>query len=108
MTTLSYFWPSRSAGVVLAAALLAGCANVPDAPLSGTPTLQTGTTFPALASGEAPASAWWTGFDDPELQRLVETALTASPVLRGADASVDEAEALLRLALLGRSPSTTS
>ena len=108
MTTLSLFRPSRSAGVVLAAALLAGCANVPDAPLSGAPTLETGTAFPALAGGEAPASAWWTGFDDPELQRLVETALTASPVLRGADASVDEAEALLRLALLGRSPSTTT
>lgn len=108
MTTLSLLRPFRPAGVVLAAALLAGCANVPDAPLSGAPTLDSGTAFPSLPGGEAPASAWWTGFDDPELQRLVETALKASPVLRGADASVDETEALLRLALLGQSPSTTT
>lgn len=108
MITLSLPKPSRIAGAALAAAILAGCASVPDAPLSGTPVVETGATFSLPAGEAAPASAWWASFDDPELRRLVETALTASPVLRGADATVDEAEALLRLALLGRSPSTTT
>lgn len=106
MTPLSPIRPSRSAGVVLAAALLAGCANVPDAPVTGAPAIETGTAFSALSGDTAPDTAWWTGFDDPGLHQLVEAALTASPVLRGADASVEETEALLRLALLGQSPST--
>lgn len=108
MITLSLPKPSCTAGAVLAAAILAGCASVPAAPLSAPAAIETGPSFSLPAGDTAPASAWWASFDDPELRRLVETALTASPVLRGADASVDEAEALLRLALLGRSPTTTT
>ncbi|MEQ9505305.1 MAG: TolC family protein [Hyphomonas sp.] len=84
------------------------CASVPAQPIAATPTIETGTTFPAMPAGEAPDAAWWNGFEDGELKRLVEAALKASPVLRGADYSVAEAEALLRLALLGRSPSLSS
>ncbi len=108
MTTLSVVRPARLAGVVFAALMAAACAGVPDAPIAANPAVETGPGFRALTGTGAPSSAWWTGFDDPELQRLVETALKASPVLRGADYSVAEAEALLRLALLGRSPSLTS
>ncbi|MBK8198152.1 MAG: TolC family protein [Acidobacteria bacterium] len=103
--------PSRSgrlAGALAVVLAATACAGVPEAPVPGVPVIAPGEAFPALPGGSAPESAWWTGFDDPEVQRLVETALTRSPVLRGADASVAEAEALLRLALLGRSPSLSS
>lgn len=93
---------------MLFAFLATACANVPAAPLESLPATAPGASFPALAGASAPASDWWTGFDDPELQRLVETSLTASPLLRGADYSVAEAEALLRLALLTRSPSLST
>lgn len=108
MTPLSAVRPARIAGVALAALMAAACAGVPAAPVTATPAVETGPGFTALSGGLAPESAWWSGFDDPELQRLIETALTASPVLRGADYSVAEAEAVLRLALLGRSPSLSS
>jgi NodT family efflux transporter outer membrane factor (OMF) lipoprotein len=42
---------------------------------------------------------WWTAFDDPELTRLVEQALAASPDARSAAARLDEARATARSAL---------
>jgi len=108
MTTLVLSRPARLWCAALATLVAAGCANVPDAPVNSAPAIEAGYAFRSLPAGTAPSSDWWNGFDDPELKRLVETALKASPVLRGADASVAEAEALLRLALLTRSPSTSS
>ena len=108
MASLFSLRPARLAGAALAASLTAACAGMPPAPLKANPATETGTDFLALPGDAAPSANWWTGFDDPELQRLVETALGASPVLRGADYSVAETEALLRLALLGRSPSLSS
>jgi outer membrane protein, multidrug efflux system len=108
MTTFSPTRPARLAGIALAALMAAACAGVPDAPVTATPQVDAGAAFPSLSGGGAPSADWWTGFDDPEMKRLVEAALTASPVLRGADYSVAEAEALLRLALLGRSPTLSS
>lgn len=100
--------PARLAGAAFTALMAAACASTPQAPVSAAPRVETGADFLSLASAEAPDPAWWTGFDDPDLQRLVETALKASPVLRGADSSVAETEALLRLALLGRSPTLST
>jgi len=108
MTPLFSSRPVRLAGALLAAFMASACAGVPAAPVDAAPSAETGPVFPALSGGSAPDAAWWTGFDDPELQRLVEAALKASPVLRGADYSVAEAEALLRLALLSRSPSLSA
>ncbi|MBU4568804.1 MAG: TolC family protein, partial [Alphaproteobacteria bacterium] len=108
MTQRTCLRPARYAGALLAALMAAACAGVPGAPVSGLPVVDAGTDFLGAAGGEAPDAAWWAGFDDPELTRLVETALRASPVLRGADYSVAETEALLRLALLGKSPSLSS
>lgn len=100
--------PARIAGPVLFALLAAACVSVPAAPALPPAGIDAGSGFRSLAGSGPPDAAWWTAFDDPELQRLVEAALTASPVLRGADYSVAETEALLRLALLGRSPSLTA
>ncbi len=108
MARVYFLRPARLAGAGLAASLIAACAGVPSAPLKANPSIETGADFLALPGDAAASATWWTGFDDPELQRLVETALRASPVLRGADYSVAETEALLRLALLGRSPSLSS
>ncbi len=108
MTTFSNARTVPIAGALFAALVLAGCASVPEAPVAGPALIETGPDFLALPGSAAPNPAWWTGFDDPELTRLVETALKASPVLRGADYSVAETEALLRLALLGKSPTLTS
>ena len=108
MTPLSSPRPVRRAGALLAFLLASACAGVPHAPVDDIPKVEAGSAFVALSGGGAPNAAWWTGFDDPELQRLIEAALQASPVLRSADYSVAEAEALLRLALLGRSPNLTS
>ena len=108
MTTFSNARTVPIAGALFAALILAGCASVPEAPVAGPALIETGPDFLALPGSGAPNPAWWTGFDDPELTRLVETALKASPVLRGADYSVAETEALLRLALLGKSPTLTS
>ncbi len=108
MARLFSLRPARFAGAALAASLAAACAGVPSAPLKENPAIETGTDFLALPGAAAPTATWWAGFDDPDLQRLVETALRASPVLRGADYSVAETEALLRLALLGRSPSLST
>jgi len=108
MTTFVSSRPGRIAGAALATLFAAACANVPDAPIASAPVVDAGFAFLTLPASAAPSADWWNGFDDPELKRLVEAALTDSPVLRGADASVTEAEALLRLALLSRSPSLTS
>ena len=108
MARVYFLRSARLAGAGLAASLIAACAGVPSAPLKANPSIETGADFLALPGDAAPSATWWTGFDDPELQRLVETALRASPLLRGADYSVAETEALLRLALLGRSPSLSS
>jgi len=42
---------------------------------------------------------WWAAFDDPELTRLVDQALAASPDARSAAARLDEARATARSAL---------
>jgi NodT family efflux transporter outer membrane factor (OMF) lipoprotein len=47
-------------------------------------------------STNAVASDWWTEFQSLELNRLVEQALTASPTLEAAQASLREAELLYR------------
>ncbi len=89
-------------------ALISACVSVPDAPLRPEP-FQLPDTFRLEAGTETePAADWWKGFGDPALDRLVSAALAQSPVLRGASFSIDEAEALLRLALLGRGADLSS
>jgi outer membrane protein, multidrug efflux system len=53
---------------------------------------------PATPAGMAPAplDAWWTGFNDPALNALIETALAASPDARAATARIEQAIATRR------------
>ena len=77
--------------VALTTVLLAGCAAPSIHPEVAS--LQAG----ALGLGPAPApviaDAWWTGFGDPQLDRIMTDALDASPTLAAALARIRIAEA---------------
>lgn len=98
---------ARLSGAAALALMVAGCASVPERPLAEAAPAA-GEAFRANASSQPVASEWWAGFSDPVLASLVNTSLQTSPALRGADFSVAEAEAALRLALLGASPTASS
>lgn len=86
---------------------LAACATVPNVgpkPVIAEP--------PAVASlagtqGAWPADRWWQGFQDPQLDALIEAALTDSPDLRAAAARVRAAEALAQQAGAALLPSAS-
>ncbi|MFN7054836.1 TolC family protein [Hyphomonas sp.] len=99
--------PVRLAGGTALLLLCAGCISVPPAPDLDI-SEPASTEFRAPASGEPVSAEWWQSFSDPALAGLVERALRASPALRGADFSVAEAEALLRLAILESGPTLSS
>lgn len=89
----------RSLAVSLAALLTSACAMTP-----GEGTRAHALAMPSLEQEVDPAAVtlarqwpraeWWRDFHDPELNRLVETALKDSPTLRGALARIHGAEAL--------------
>lgn len=98
---------ARRGALAAVLALAAACAAVPERPAFNAETASSD-RFRA-GSGEADISTdWWNGFNDPVLARLVERTLAASPALRGADFSIAEAEAALRLAVLGAGPTANS
>jgi len=90
---------TRFAAAVVAAAALAGCATVgPDYHAPASALTQPFGHADALAARPAalpaPAlDAWWNGFDDPELTRIVERALAQNLDLAAALARVDQARA---------------
>ena len=77
-------------------ALVAGCASVPPsttvAPLAATDLASTQTL--ASQNGAWPATSWWQGFNDPQLNGLMDEALAHSPSLLAAKARLDKAQAL--------------
>jgi multidrug efflux system outer membrane protein len=88
---------SRLALAALALAL-AGCA-APKPPSSGLPDLPTDfANRPEDAVGDEPAAAFWQRFQDPQLDALVQRALSANLDLRQAVARLREARALARFA----------
>lgn len=98
---------ARLSGAAALSLMIASCASVPERPVAeAAPAL--GDAFRAGASSQPVTSEWWSGFSDPVLASLVNSSLQTSPALRGADFSVAEAEAALRLALLGASPTASS
>lgn len=85
--------------------LLAGCAIGPDyqrpkmdLPASHAPT-------PAGATAAMSSGAWWTTFNDPMLNRVMDEALKNNLDLSAAAARVNEARALLGLAVSDQLPS---
>ena len=86
---------ARLIGLLSATALLAACAAAPESnvPEPGLPAAYPGS---ATASGGASlAGNWWTLFNDPALNRLVDAALVRNADLRLAVARVDAASAVL-------------
>ncbi|TMV79081.1 efflux transporter outer membrane subunit, partial [Thioclava sp. BHET1] len=82
-------------------ALLAGCTVGPD--YKGPPDVAPGAEKAAQfhnaetgTSGYHPAAAWWSGFRDTEMSRLIATALKNSPSIALARAKVTEARASLK------------
>src|SRR4051812_28724797 len=57
------------------------------------------------ASAPPSVQAWWTTFNDPQLDRLMEQALTTNPTLAQAMARVREAQTLSDLTRAGLAPS---
>ena len=91
--------PRRLAVVALAiGGLSAGCAVGPDYQRPGTALPTDFATVAATPPGDAAKlpNDWWTLFNDPQLNRLVEAALANNPNVRLAVARVDEARAALR------------
>jgi len=50
----------------------------------------------AATAGQRVAADWWTGFGDPRLDALIETALARNTDVQAAVARIEEADALLR------------
>jgi NodT family efflux transporter outer membrane factor (OMF) lipoprotein len=84
---------ARTAVVMLAAALGAGCAGV-SSTLPHPPAVQEAWEDPPQVRGKLPADgAWWTSFGDPALDRLVALADQGNLDLRIAGARIREARA---------------
>ncbi|MFN3524142.1 MAG: efflux transporter outer membrane subunit [Phenylobacterium sp.] len=100
----------RSAAMAAAAALLSGCATVPDLPqgaaLPAPESLAASRSFSA-ADADWPADAWWRAYGDPQLDALIGEALAGSPDLASAEARVRKAEALAGQARAALLPSLT-
>lgn len=90
---------------------LAGCASVgpdyrPPAPrVAAGEEFLLGAASPAF-TGDEPPGRWWSLFEDPTLDRLVEQALAANTDLRVAAANLARARAVLRETRSARLPST--
>ena len=92
---------AKLSAVALSAAALAGCVVGPDykGPPHPAPLAEQATAFHrALLAQAAPApppAHWWTALQDPELDRLVDAALAASPDVRAAEARLRQSRALV-------------
>lgn len=109
MISLTSARPRRAA--LLLAFLASGCASVPHmAPpaVSRVPELQAQSQ---RLNGDAtawPADGWWTGYGDPQLDRLMADALAQSPDLAAAAARIRIADGYARQAGAALLPSITA
>ena len=98
-------------GAGLLSAFLVACATPPPAPerpaLAGTTDDFDGLNTD-IASATAVSMAWWNGFDDPLMARLVEQALQANKDLAVALANVETARASLASQSLDQGASTSA
>ncbi|UXH78307.1 efflux transporter outer membrane subunit [Roseateles amylovorans] len=82
----------------LTVALLAGCSTAPTAKKSEVPLSTQFANVPDGALADEPVARFWQGFQDPQLDALVQRALTANTDLRLAVVNLREARALSRFA----------
>jgi len=84
------------AAVVIGTLVVAGCQVGPDYETPPAPTtaewMEAGD--PAIQRGSAPVTDWWTVFNDPVLNRLIEIAYEKNPSLQAAGVRVLEAQAV--------------
>jgi outer membrane protein, multidrug efflux system len=83
--------------IVAVAAALGGCATTPTAP----PAVE----LPAPTIGSLELTHWWTNFDEPALDTLIDEALANNLDLQAAMARVDTARAQVKLASADLYPS---
>jgi NodT family efflux transporter outer membrane factor (OMF) lipoprotein len=94
----------RIAVTVVSALLLASCVAGPD---YEPPEFDTGSGWsgePVAAAPQAELATWWRSFDDPTLDRLVESALAQNLDVRQAAARVTEVRALRDVVAGARKP----
>ncbi|MGH8253842.1 MAG: efflux transporter outer membrane subunit [Steroidobacteraceae bacterium] len=87
----------KSFALALAGSIVIGCASLKPAPtpaMLGAAPLE-GTTLPQ--GGQWPVTAWWERYQDPTLNKLVETALHDSPTLAAAQSRFDSARESIRV-----------
>lgn len=98
---------------LLAALVLAGCATAPSEPPSFTPPAQfkeltiapgEGTWTRAQPAEAQPRGEWWRAFNDPVLDKLIESADARNTNIQAAAARLAEARALARSTDADRSP----
>lgn len=101
--------PRVAAGLALTASLsLAACAPDlgPRPQIRGPSALASATSIAGNASErDWPQERWWLAYDDPQLDRLIETALQGSPDLAAALARVQQARGALQASRSGLLPS---
>ncbi|WP_018062023.1 efflux transporter outer membrane subunit [Caulobacter sp. UNC279MFTsu5.1] len=96
---------------LLSASCLCACAAVPKLPPAQT--IKPPQTYAAEASLAAPAAhwpsdRWWAAYGDPQLDALIDEALSGSPDLAAAQARVAKAQALAGQAKAATLPSVTA
>lgn len=90
------------------ASLTVGCAVGPDYERPQTAVAGGFAQLEAGYAGSEPVAAFWRGFDDPLLARLVEGALGGNPDLRAALGRLEQARALARLSRQDLLPTVTA
>jgi NodT family efflux transporter outer membrane factor (OMF) lipoprotein len=102
---------ANSVVCLLGAAALAACASLPGEsprPASiNSASLQTTQSF-AAPSGEWPAADWWKQYGDPQLNALIEEAVTGSPSIAIADARLRRARSFQDSARGALAPQVTA
>ena len=87
----------RRVSPALCLALLAGCAWVPVKAPPVTLAIRAPLSDIATDGAGWPAATWWTRYQDPTLDRLIEMALASSPTLATAHARFDSARQSVRI-----------
>ena len=97
---------SRLVAILLSVAL-SSCITPPNLGPRPQPVASDDLGLSAQPSAPASPQTWWTRFNDPQLDRLMEQALAANPTLAQALARVREAQALTDVTRAGLAPSVS-